>query len=189
MLVLTLGEGGEAPQKIRKEEAEASAAILGADSIEFGGISAFDLFVVRHEFIKVIEESLARVKPDRVYCHTQHDRHQVHEAGARCSLIAARYVKEIFQFELPSTTPDFKPGVFVDISKTLDKKIECINAFKSQLNKNYMRVSAVCGLAKYRAFQAHMGHPGLHEEPVAEAFYIERMIVDSSDDYEKDTGR
>lgn len=177
MLILTLGEGGEASPETRKKEAEASAAILAADSIEFGGISVFDLHVVKHEFIGIIEKSIERIKPDRVYCHTQYDTHQVHEAGARCTLIATRYVKEVFLFELPSTTQDFKPNVFMDISKTLDKKIECINAFKSQSDKYYMRLSAVCGLARYRAFQAHIGHPRLHEETAVEAFYIERMII------------
>jgi LmbE family N-acetylglucosaminyl deacetylase len=177
LLILTLGEGGETPTETRKKEAEASAAILGVDSTEFGGISAFDLFVVKHDFIRVIEERIGKIKPDRIYCHTQYDRHQVHEAAARCTLIAARHVKEIFQIELPSTTQDFKPNVFVDISDTLDRKTECIDAFKSQSDKYYMRISAIRGLARYRAFQADIRNPSSDEGSAAEAFYIERMII------------
>lgn len=176
LLVFTLGEGDESTEPgIRREEAITSSKILGVNSIDFCDFSVYDVYAVKHDLIHAVEKAIRKARPKRVYSQSPHDTHQVHQVVARCCIIATRYTKEVFLYELPSTTSSFQPTVFVDISDKMEAKLRCLQAHKSQMKKYYMRPNAVKSLAAYRYFQAHLANSKKSTTGYAEAFFLQRM--------------
>ncbi|HEY3249787.1 MAG TPA: PIG-L deacetylase family protein [Ignavibacteria bacterium] len=148
-LVLTKGEGG-AINDDRVEEAKESASLIKATIyIE----SLPDRFIGDGwETISIIEKYVEKIKPDQVYIPTASDTHQDHRAAFNASMVACRPVKEIYAYETPSTSRNFIPNIFVDITKYIDLKLQAIKIHLSQGGKGYMADRAIKGLAEYRAF-------------------------------------
>lgn len=169
-LVLTGGEGGNANPRTRGREAEAAAKTMSVTSLRFGRIDAREMHCVRHEYGDVIIRVVDDVAPDRVYCHNEHDRHQNHVAAARCSLIATKRVRQVLSFKLPSTTADFQPTFYVDVSDYVARKLECLAVFESQAHKDCMQEWWLKAVMAGHAVEAGVTHGA------CEAFYVERMV-------------
>jgi len=130
-----------------KSEANEACRILGIKKIFFRDFpdNCFDTTSFL-EIVKAVEEVKEETKPDIVYTHHQGDLNIDHQITFKAVLTASRplkneTVREIYSFEVPSSTewnsPDaetyFMPDVFVDISKTFDKKIAALKAYKSEI--------------------------------------------------------
>lgn len=101
------------------------------------------------ELIGKISKVINEVKPDTIYLPFKGDVHSDHrkifEASYSCTK-SFRYpfIKKIYMIETlsetefaPSTKEDsFIPNVFVDISEFMDKKIEIMNIFESEVGKH-----------------------------------------------------
>jgi LmbE family N-acetylglucosaminyl deacetylase len=122
------------------------------------------------ETISIIEKYINEVKPDIVFIPSWNDTHQDHRAVYRASLVAVRLIDEIYIYQAPSTTIDFRPSVYFDITKYIDKKIEAVKIHSSQWWKVYMAERAVKWLAEYRAFDI------FRNEKYMEAFEVFRII-------------
>jgi LmbE family N-acetylglucosaminyl deacetylase len=95
------------------------------------------------DIIKVIEKIKSKVKPDIIFTHYENDLNIDHQITYRALLTAARplpgeTVKEIYSFEVLSSTEwnfpqRFSPDVFFDISQDMDRKIQAINKYSSEL--------------------------------------------------------
>jgi LmbE family N-acetylglucosaminyl deacetylase len=129
-----------------KEQAIQAARILKIKEIYFGSFpdNRFDTIPLL-DIVKFIENTKKKIMPDAVYTHHQGDLNIDHQITFKAVLTACRpvkgeTVKEIYSFEIPSSTewnsPDkenyFMPDVFMDISKTLDKKLEALKAYKGE---------------------------------------------------------
>ena len=132
-----------------KLETEQSAKILGIKELFFKDFpdNRFDT-VPLLEIVKAIEHVKEELKPDAIYTHHQGDLNIDHQMTFKAVLTACRptkdeTVKEIYSFEVPSSTdwnsPDaqnyFMPNVFMDITETLDKKIEALKAYQGELRE------------------------------------------------------
>lgn len=97
------------------------------------------------DIVKMIENLIDKLQPDVVYTHHGGDLNIDHQIVHRAVLTAARPikncpVKEIYTFEVPSSTdwsfqqfePAFHPNVFVDITKTLESKVEAMQLYESE---------------------------------------------------------
>lgn len=97
------------------------------------------------DVVKVIEELVNRVQPQVIYTHYRGDLNIDHTITQRAVLTATRPivgcpVKKIYEFEVPSSTEwsfsqfqsAFHPNVFVDITETLETKIEAMAIYKSE---------------------------------------------------------
>ena len=95
--------------------------------------------------IKIIEELVERLQPQVIYTHHGGDLNIDHVVVFRAVLTATRPVagcpvREIYTFEVPSSTewalgqfqPLFHPNAFVDISATLEVKIEAMALYESE---------------------------------------------------------
>lgn len=174
VIIFTYGEADGTPVKVRRKEINASMKILNPNSVDIYGFSAYEANYAKQEFIDALKKSVKKIKPDRIYVHSPYDYHQVHLAVTRCSLIASRDVKQIFLYEtLSSTTPEFIPNAYVDISSTIVKKLKCSYAYRSQSNKYYLNPKAILTLANYRYIQAKLGNK---KNGAAEAFYIYKFV-------------
>lgn len=97
------------------------------------------------DVIKIIEELVERLRPDVIYTHHGGDLNIDHVVLHRAVLtatrpMAGRSVKEIYTFEVPSSTewafgqfqPAFRPNVFVDIHDTLESKVQAMEFYESE---------------------------------------------------------
>jgi len=134
------------------------------------------------DIIKVVEKVKNEVKPDIVYTHHHGDlnidhRLTLHAVLTACRPLKGESVKEIYSFEVPSSTewsPDnskyFMPNYFVDIKDTITKKVEAMKAYKSEIRDfpHPRSVKAIENLARSRG--ANVGCE------YAEAFIVVRII-------------
>lgn len=157
---LILGEGMTSRysqrEEVKEEELkqlksaeEQAAEILGTNKGFFRDFpdNSFDT-VPLLQIVKAIEQVKEQVKPDVIYTHHWGDLNIDHQITFKAVLTACRpmtdeSVEEIYSFEVPSSTewnsPDvqnyFIPDVFVDISKTFNKKIKALEAYKSEIRE------------------------------------------------------
>jgi LmbE family N-acetylglucosaminyl deacetylase len=166
-IVATLGErSGKAEE--RKKEAMKVAEMIGAEEIFF--LNLPDTMVHYDGNTVSIFDDYFKKGFDIVYTHSPSDYHQDHASIAKSVLSASRNMKSsIFFYETPSTTIEFKPTFFVDISDVIDDKIRYIKQYSSQKDKEYMEEQAVIGLAKYRGYNIRTNY--------AEAFEVGRLRI------------
>lgn len=147
VLTLCRGEAG-GPGGIREAEATRAAQVLGA------GLSLSTLPDTRisegAETISVIEEAIRRVQPTIVYTHSEHDAHQDHRNVFRATVVAARRVPSLLCYQSPSSTVDFRPTRFTEISGCLEAKQQAIDAYASQSAiRPYMTPQLIEATARY----------------------------------------
>ncbi len=143
----THGQAG--PEKIRvlKDQARQASKLLGVKELVLYDLpdNRFDT-VPLLDIIKIIERQIHRFKPKVVYTHHGGDLNIDHAITHRAVLTATRpeinsSVKEIYAFEVPSSTEwafqqfnnPFSPNVFVDISATLETKIQAMQLYSSEM--------------------------------------------------------
>jgi LmbE family N-acetylglucosaminyl deacetylase len=94
---------------------------------------------------KKMEEIIQKVDPDIIYAPPKGDIHIDHDICATQILSASRkgpHLKKILFYEEPQNTQDnisssyFIPNYFVDISDTIETKLEALNIYASE-KKNY----------------------------------------------------
>jgi LmbE family N-acetylglucosaminyl deacetylase len=100
------------------------------------------------DIVKMVEELVARFRPEVVYTHHPGDLNVDHGIVHRAVLtatrpVAAHCVRDVYAFEVPSSTewsfqrlePLFRPSVFVDITETLETKIEALACYDTETRK------------------------------------------------------
>ena len=95
------------------------------------------------DIIKKIEKLKNKIKPDIIFTHYKNDLNIDHKKTYEAVLAATRPmetepVKTIYSFEVLSSTEwnyptKFSPNVFFDISKTVEKKIEAMKWYQTEL--------------------------------------------------------
>lgn len=170
LLVMT-GGGLGGSSAVRSREQKASGKILGAEKIYWGGYDDTHL-VVDIDLIDKIETVIAEVKPDFIFCNFPDDTHQDHRHLAQAIMSATRYIRNVLFFEGP-TTQNFNPQVFVDIADTLDRKVEALQAHRSQVMKTNIEDLSIIEVARssanFRGIQGRVKY--------AEAFHALRLFI------------
>jgi LmbE family N-acetylglucosaminyl deacetylase len=170
LLVMT-GGGLGGSSAVRTEEQKVSGQILGAEKVFWGGYEDTHL-VVDVDLIGKLEAVIAEVKPDFIFCNFPDDTHQDHRHLAQAIMSATRYIRNVLFFEGP-TTQNFNPQVFVDISDTLDKKVEALQAHHSQVMKTNIEDLSIVEVARSSAnFRGIQGRVKF-----AEAFHSLRLFI------------
>lgn len=137
--------GGEA--STRQAEAKAAAEVIEARLIHLD-------FADTHidpasGVITEIEKVIAEIRPDQIYTHSAHDRHQDHRAVNEATQIAARQVPALWCFQSPSCTVAYQPNRFVDIGGFVETKLAMLAAYASQSHRDYMQPDMVKATARY----------------------------------------
>ncbi|OPY18526.1 MAG: Diacetylchitobiose deacetylase [Methanomethylovorans sp. PtaU1.Bin093] len=149
LIIASYGEkGGNKDQRLK--EATESARLLGAKDIIFLGLPDTQM---HHDGITVgkIDQYMCKIKPDIVYVHCPKDYHQDHVAIALSTLSASRHMRNaVLFYESPSTTIEFRPTAYNDVTQQFCYKLKSIDIFKSQKERDYMEKVSVIGLAKSR---------------------------------------
>jgi len=129
-----------------KGEAKEANKILGVKEVFFYDFpdNRFDT-VPFLDIVKVIEKVKNSINPEIIFTHYEMDLNIDHQITYRAVITATRplkeeTVKEIYSFEIPSSTEwryplNFSPDVFFDISTTIDIKIKALEKYKTELKK------------------------------------------------------
>lgn len=156
-LVLTGGgRGGEDLTsdlaEIRCKEAEDAAKIMDIELVCWGyqDTEIPDGF----ELIQKMEEVVNEFKPDRVYLPYGRDTHQDHRIASNAGKSACRKVKQILEYEEPSSYNSFNATYWIDISDHIEKKKEAIAVHESQGQKEILKIKSIEGLNLYRGYQS-----------------------------------
>ena len=170
---------------MRNDAAERACKILGCASVQCLGLpdnrlDSVDLLDV----VKLIEQFIDKYKPLTIFTHHAGDvniDHQiVHDAViAACRPQPGFFVRELFFFEVPSSTEwrppgsseAFNPNWYCDITETLAAKMEALQAYSSELRAfpHSRSARAIEALACWRG--ASVGFEA------AEAFVLGRKII------------
>ncbi len=116
------------------------------------------------DIVQKLEAILAEIQPSMIYTHHHGDLNVDHRVTHQAVMTACRpvpgcYVKDILCFEVLSATEwntpgqsPFTPNYFVDISTTLDIKVDALDAYSSEMrNSPHSRsINNVINQAYYR---------------------------------------
>ena len=135
------------------------------------------------DIIKSIEKIIQEIKPEEIFTHHYGDLNIDHQITHKAVLTAVRpvggyTVKKILLFEVLSSTEwnyqnqtsIFTPNTYIDISETLNKKLEAMKVYKSEIH-DYPHPRSLEGikiLAKKRGLEVGL--------KFAEAFCLIRKI-------------
>lgn len=141
LFVATEGDvGGSA--EVRKSEQQRSAGILGIHEIHWGGYSDTSLPQQSMALMATLEKIMQQVQPDTVYVNYRDDTHQDHRVLAQIANSVTRYVPNVLAYETPSSI-GFDPTLFMDISDTMSRKIEALEAHASQVERTHVKLNIV----------------------------------------------
>lgn len=100
------------------------------------------------DVVRLLEDLLQKLRPEIIYTHHPGDLNVDHGVVHRAVLTATRplagqSVRDIYAFEVPSSTewafqriqPAFRPNVFVDVSATLEIKVQAMECYESEARK------------------------------------------------------
>lgn len=163
---------------------QAAARILGAREIRFLGLPDQQLDAQPIlSVIQAIERVVDEFQPEIVYSHHWGDVNRDHRVISEaimvaCRPIGARFPRSIYLFETPSSTewswPDpnaaFVPNHFVDVSTTLERKLEAMACYKTEVRPSPHPRS----LEALRSRAAYWGQ--VITRPYAEAFVVARQV-------------
>ena len=175
--VLILGTGAlsrdhPAPGDVAALERQARQAgkILGAREVRvldfpdnrFDSVDLLDI-------VKRVETEIARTGPEVIYTHHVGDLNIDHRRTAEAVVTACRPlepggVRRILSFEVPSSTewqapaaqPAFVPNVFMDVTDSLERKLEALKAYSGEIRSfpHPRSVEALTALARWRGANA-----------------------------------
>tara|TARA_B100001741_G_scaffold313511_1_gene320031 strand:+ start:750 stop:1406 length:657 start_codon:yes stop_codon:yes gene_type:complete len=135
--------------------------------------------IPKQRIIKSIKEYLDKIKPSEIYIPYENDAHSDHKIVFNCvtaisKSFRSKYIKKVLVYETPSETdinldhrlPNFKPNLYVDISKYIKKKIDILSLYKSEIGEHPFPRS----LKNIRALATYRG--SMSNFKSAEAFII-----------------
>ena len=167
-----------------REECRAADKKLGVKKTIFLDFPAVMLETVpRHKLNEKLFDVIQKIKPDEVYIPHRGDMQLDHQMVVDAAMVALRpkyehVIKKIYAYEtlsetgwnIPNAINEFIPNVYEDITEVLQRKIEAMKIFKSQLSEfpSARSIGAIEALAKYRGATVNVN--------AAEAFTLIREI-------------
>lgn len=181
VVVAVMTGHGEAPHPIWprsnwdtvRSECLAAATVLGVSRVVFKELPAACLDATpAWQINRAMQDVFDEVNPDEVYMPFAHDLHRDHVAIAYAATVTTRpylsstkSLRRVLAYETLSEThlaspylaPTFQPNVFVDITTTLEIKLQAMRAYASQLQPDHLprSIAALRALATLRG--THIG--------------------------------
>lgn len=129
-----------------QNDAKKSAKLLKVKNIKFYDFPDNEMDGIGLlKIVKIIENEIKIIKPDRIYTNHYNDLNVDHRAVFNATITACRpssiySVKEILCFEVLSSTEwnypyKFNANYFVDVKGNIDKKIKAMKCFSGEIRK------------------------------------------------------
>ncbi len=138
-----------APERLAvvREQSQEAAAILGVSEVIIRDLPDQRLDTLPlGAVISEVENLVRSVRPDIVYTHFSGDINRDHRVLAEAVMVATRpysapWVREVLMYETPSSTewgmpqltPVFQPSIFVDITQTLERKLQAFACYTAEV--------------------------------------------------------
>lgn len=170
-IVLLTQTGGNI-KHIRNREAEVAAQILGADIIQLNYKQ--DDFAYNRSLVCEIDRLIEMHNPKEIFTMSNTDSHQDHKIVSNSVVSACRKNNiNLFFFEnvIPGgiSVQENIYNYYVDITETINVKMESIKAHESQVEKfGEGWLEAIEGRSRFRGFQMNVKY--------AEAFTIAKLF-------------
>lgn len=157
-------------KKQREEEFYGASAILGAKAHVFG-IPDRDFPEHRKEIMFILERLQEELRPDLVFFPSLDDPHQDHNTIAHAVVRTFRAKETLLQYEiLRHGSHTFTPTLFVDITETLETKLQALREYRSQIGtRAYFDDNSFRSLARTRGAQSGCEY--------AEGFMVQMMYL------------
>lgn len=130
------------------------------------------------DIITRIECCIDKYKPEIIYTHCSSDVNRDHRIVNEAVLVASRppcSVKEVYGFDITSfwafgQFSSFTPNVFVDITNSIDDKLESLENFEGEMREypHYRSPEMIRAVGEY--------YGRVIQVPYAEAFELIRMV-------------
>lgn len=161
-------------------EGKRAAEILGVKKLQIYDFPNKDI-PNDSTVVETLNAEFDEFKPDLIFTHWTFDTHKSHANTALATLAAARYFNSIIMYEpFPPAGRSyvaFRPQYYVDITDTIDIKLQALSAHKSELEKYGPEwINTIAARARLRGFE--MISNNVREEKYAEVFEIVRLNVD-----------
>lgn len=127
----------------QREHIESAAKILGIEDTRLLGFRDQKLDTITlTDIITPLEILVREIQPKIIYCQHGGDVNRDHELLFKALLVATRptehYIQSIYAFDTASSTEwafprTFKPDIWVDISSTLQVKLEAMACYKREV--------------------------------------------------------
>ncbi|KKH38749.1 PIG-L deacetylase family protein [Methanosarcina mazei] len=137
-----------------RNEAKEATKILGIKDVMFLSYPTKDL-PANGEVISKVDSIVNELRPDVFISHHPFDSHQDHKSAADIMFAVSRQgrVKNVFSASTLPYRPNvfaFRPQFYVDITETLETKLNAIRAYKTQYTKfgSEVLIENVKGMAK-----------------------------------------
>lgn len=166
----------------RQQEIEKVNKILSIKKTFFLDFPTVKLNTIpQKEINEAISKIIKEVKPDTIFIPHKGDVNSDHRIVFESSLVAVRpnkqKINKVLSYETLSSTEwgqaidTFIPNIYVDISKTFDKKIKAMKVYKSELKKapHPRSLEIIEALAKKRGSEIQAKY--------AEAFMLIREVL------------
>jgi len=142
---------------------------IGADHLFIYNYEVRKLNYVRQEILESLMTLRKELDPDIIFVPSVRDIHQDHSTVAQ-EAIRAFKTRTIYGYELIWNNIDFKTNAFIVLEERhIFKKIEALNAYKTQAGKDYLDPEFIRSLAVVRGTQIG--------KPFAEAFELVRTVI------------
>lgn len=167
-----------------REEARSAHRLLGVRESHYLDLPAAELDGLAHSALNdALGKLVARIAPDTLFLPFIGDVHRDHQLIFTSGLVAVRpctadYPRRVYAYETlsetnwyaPYVTPGFCPNIFIDISATLERKLDAFVCYQSQVRPfpNERSVEALSALARLRGATVH--------REAAEAFVLLREV-------------
>jgi LmbE family N-acetylglucosaminyl deacetylase/tetratricopeptide (TPR) repeat protein len=152
-LTFTRGEVGTRPDARRDLEGEKAAAFLGLDGYWVLGFPDTGLQEKIPALKAAIEAKIKELGATVVLTHSDADLHGDHRAISVATREAARRVPTVLCYEDVSTTDQFSPNFYVDISQYMDDHLKACALHRTQDHRTYMDPEVIQGRAAHRGMQ------------------------------------
>tara|TARA_B100002052_G_scaffold275548_1_gene279513 strand:+ start:172 stop:813 length:642 start_codon:yes stop_codon:yes gene_type:complete len=139
-LVLSFGSEGDESSGMQRVE-ETKEALLSKDVAD-------EIIVLERHYptspninkeSNFLRKIILEFKPDLILTHSPFDTHQEHITTNQITITAARRMKSsILEYPMLSSTPEFKPTIFSDITNYFPRKLQLLERHQSQADKSYM---------------------------------------------------
>ena len=129
------------------------------------------VFQFRQEILQHLIDCKKKINPDYIFSPSIKSLHQDHVVVGVESLRAFKD-KILWNYELPWSDIDFKPEIYVSVSKEdLQIKIKSLQQYESQygLDRSYFSDKFISGVAEMRGIQVGV--------ELAESFSVQRMVI------------
>lgn len=140
-----------------KKEALAASKIIGVSDLHILGYKD-TCIPYSVDLISKLDRIISEFQPDIIFTHFVFDTHQDHIRTAHSTISAARRQNTILLYEPINPSGQgympFRPQVYVNITETIEAKINSLKAHKSQyLKYSDSWIEAVVARAKFRGFE------------------------------------